>query len=145
MTGEAQEGTPYSVVVILLPGVLGNKLPFSRSSTEAEYKVLADATAEIIWIQVLLHELGISLHKPPSLWCDNISATYLTANPIFHGRTKHVEIDYHFVCERVAMKQLDVRIISSKDQLADIMTKALPAPVFTFLRSNLNLVERRPD
>jgi hypothetical protein len=56
-----------------------------------------------------------------------------------------VEIDYHFVCERVAMKQLDVRIISSKDQLADIMTKALPAPVFTFLRSNLNLVERRPD
>jgi len=117
----------------------------SRSSTEAEYKALADATAEIIWIQVLLRELGVSLHKPPSLWCDNIGATYLTANPIFHRRMKHVEVDYHFVRERVAMKQLDVRIISSKDQLADIMTKALPAPVFTFLRNNLNLVERRPD
>jgi len=117
----------------------------SRSSTEAEYKALADATAEIIWIQVLLRELWVSLHKPPSLWCDNIGATYLTANPIFHRRMKHVEVDYHFVRERVAMKQLDVRIISSKDQLADIMTKALPAPVFTFLRNNLNLVERRPD
>ena len=117
----------------------------SRSSTEAEYKALADATAEIIWIQVLLRELWVSLHKPPSLWCDNIGATYLTANPIFHRRMKHVEVDYHFVRERVAMKQLDVRIISSKDQLADIMTKALPAPVFTFLRNNLNLVERHPD
>jgi len=117
----------------------------SRSSTEAEYKALADATAEIIWIQVLLRELWVSLHKPPSLWCDNIGATYLTANPIFHRHMKHVEVDYHFVRERVAMKQLDVRIISSKDQLADIMTKALPAPVFTFLRNNLNLVERRPD
>jgi hypothetical protein len=117
----------------------------SRSSTEAEYKALADATAEIIWIQVLLRELWVSLHKPPSLWCDNIGATYLTANPIFHRRMKHVEVDYHFVRERVAMKQLDVRIISSKDQLADIMTKALPAPVFTFLRNNLNLVERCPD
>jgi len=94
---------------------------------------------------VLLRELGVSLHKPPSLWCDNIGATYLTANPIFHRRMKHVEVDYHFVRERVAMKQLDVRIISSKDQLADIMTKAHPAPVFTFLRNNLNLVERRPD
>jgi hypothetical protein len=80
----------------------------SRSSTEAEYKALVDATAEIIWIQVLLRELGISLHKPPSLWCDNIGATYLTANPIFHRRMKHVEDDYHFVRERVAMKQLDV-------------------------------------
>jgi hypothetical protein len=80
----------------------------SRSSREAEYKALDDATAEIIWIQVLLRELGISLHKPPSLWCDNIGATYLTANPIFHRRMKHVEDDYHFVRERVAMKQLDV-------------------------------------
>ena len=117
----------------------------SRSSTEAEYKAVADATAEVIWIQVLLQELGISLSRPPSLWCDNIGATYLTANPIFHRRMKHMEVDYHFVRERVAMKQLDVRTISSKDQLADIMTKALPAPTFNYLRCNLNLLDRRPD
>ena len=97
------------------------------------------------WSQVLLRELGISLSQSPSLWCDNIGATYLTANPIFHRRMKHVEVDYHFVRERVAMKQLDVRTISSKDQLADIMTKALPPTAFNYLRRNLNLLDRRPD
>lgn len=73
----------------------------SRSSTEAEYKSVANGTAEVIWLQVLLHELGISQICRPSLWCDNIGATYLAANPIFHARTKHVEVDYHFVRERV--------------------------------------------
>jgi hypothetical protein len=58
---------------------------------------------------------------------------------------KHVEVDYHFVRERVAMKQLEVRSISSKDQLADIMTKALPTPAFKYFRNNLNLFPRRPD
>ena len=117
----------------------------SRSSTEAEYKAVADATAELIWIQVLLRELGISQTREPSLWCDNIGATYLSANPIFHRRTKHVEVDYHFIRERVSSRQLDVRLISSKDQLADIMTKSLPAPSFSNFRRNLNLVVHRPD
>ena len=106
---------------------------------------MADATAEVIWIQVLLRELGISLSRPPSLWCDNIGATYLTANPVFHRRMKHVDVDYHFVRERVALKQLDVRTISSKDQLADIMMKALPAPAFNSIRCNLNLLGHRSD
>jgi hypothetical protein len=58
---------------------------------------------------------------------------------------KHVEVDYHFVRERVAMKQLEVHSISAKDQLADIMTKALPTPEFKHSRNNLNLFPRRPD
>jgi hypothetical protein len=86
----------------------------SCSSTKAEYKEVANAIAEVIWIQVL-HELGISHPWPPNLWCDNIGATYLTVNPIFHHRMKDVEVDYHFVCERVASRQLDVCIISSND------------------------------
>jgi histone deacetylase 1/2 len=114
----------------------------SRSSTESEYKAVANATAEIIWVQSLLKELGLSLNRIPVLWCDNIGATYLSSNPVFHARTKHIEVDFHFVRERVAKKQLQIRFISSKDQVADIFTKALPLPAFEACRRNLNLLEQ---
>lgn len=117
----------------------------SRSSTEAEYKGLANATAELTWIQVLLQELGIPQDRPPSLWCDNIGATYLSANPVFHARTKHVEVDYHFVCERVAAKALEICFISSQDQTTDIMTKSLAISSFSKFRRNLDLASLRPD
>jgi hypothetical protein len=90
-------------------------------------------------------ELGISQSRAPTLWCDNIGATYLSANPIFHRRSKHIEVDYHFIRERVATKQLEVRPISNKDQLAEALTKPLAAPTFFQFRCNLNLVSLRPD
>ena len=111
----------------------------SRSSTEAEYKSLANATAEIMWVQTLLQELGISCPSAACLWCDNIGATYLSANLVFHARTKHIEVDYHFVRERVARKVLDIRFISSKDQIADGFTKSLPTQQLEKFRCNLNL------
>jgi histone deacetylase 1/2 len=111
----------------------------SRSSTESEYKALANATAELIWVQALLGELGVYQTRPPILWCDNIGATYLSSNPVFHARTKHIEVDFHFVRERVAKKLLHIKFISSKDQLADIFTKPLPLPLFQSCRRNLNL------
>jgi histone deacetylase 1/2 len=98
----------------------------SRSSTEAEYKSLANATAEVMWVQTLLNELGIPHPPAARLWCDNIGATYLSSNPIFHARSKHIEVDFHFVRERVARKLLDIRFIPSGDQVADGFTKALP-------------------
>jgi histone deacetylase 1/2 len=112
----------------------------SRSSTEAEYKSLANATAELIWVQALLGELGIRLTQKPCLWCDNLGATYLTANPIFHARIKHIEIDFHFVRERVAAKKLAIKFVSSKDQIANGFTKALPVRLFNVFRHNLNLL-----
>jgi hypothetical protein len=93
----------------------------------------------------LLRELGISQPRAPTLWCDNIGATYLCANPVFHRRSKHVEVDYHFVRERVATRKLDVRIISNKDQVADIMTKPLTVTPFSNLRHTLNIVALCPD
>jgi histone deacetylase 1/2 len=69
-------------------------------------------------MESLLRELGIKRNQVLCLWCDNMGAAYLSANPIFHARTKHIEIKFHFVRERVASKQLDIRFIPSKVQVA---------------------------
>jgi hypothetical protein len=117
----------------------------SRSSTEAEYKAIANVTAELIWVQSLLKELGVFQSRPPILWCDNLGATYLTSNPVFHARTKHIEVDFHFVREQVGRKAMQVRFISSKDQIADIMTKALSRSPFLKNCCNLNVKSTRCD
>lgn len=85
----------------------------------------------------------MSLRKAPILWCDNLEAVYLTANPLFHVRTKHIEVDYHFIRERVARKLLKIKFISSKDLITDIFTKALMIYHFISLKNNLNLVSTR--
>lgn len=113
----------------------------SRSSTKAEYKALANATAEVMWIQTLLYELGIKAPQAARLWCDNIGATYLSANPVFHARTKHIEVDFHFVRERVARKLLDIRFIPTGDQLADGFTKPLTMRRLNEFKYNLNLTK----
>jgi hypothetical protein len=111
----------------------------SRSSTEVEYKALANATAEVIWIQAVLCELGVSQPRPLCLWCDNLGATYMSANLVFHSCMKHVDVDYHFMHERVANKHLKIRFVSTKDQIADGFTKPLTAWKLLFFRSNLNV------
>jgi histone deacetylase 1/2 len=115
----------------------------SRFSTEAEYKAMANATAEVIWVESLLDELGVKFRRPSRLWCDNLGATYLSANPVFHARAKHIEIDFHFVRERVAKKQLEVRFIASNDQVVDGFTKVLPTHKLEVFKNNLNLEPRQ--
>ncbi|CAA7405519.1 unnamed protein product [Spirodela intermedia] len=68
----------------------------TASYTEVEYKAIADTTFELIWTNSFLQELCITT-SPPTLWCDNIGATYLSINPMFHARMKHIEVDFHFV------------------------------------------------
>jgi len=117
----------------------GKQHTVARSSTEAEYKALADGTAEILWLRSLLSELQLSSPPMTTLWCDNLGATFLSVNPVFHARTKHVEVDYHFVRNRVAKKEIQVRFISSKDQLADVLTKPLSSTLFAYFRSKLRV------
>uniref|UniRef100_A0A2N9IWR1 Reverse transcriptase Ty1/copia-type domain-containing protein n=1 Tax=Fagus sylvatica TaxID=28930 RepID=A0A2N9IWR1_FAGSY len=69
----------------------------SRSSTESKYQALVTAFAEVCWIRTLLKDLGIYLSQPPILWCDNVSALAIASNPVFHARTKHIEVDFHFI------------------------------------------------
>ena len=102
----------------------------SRSSTEAEYRALATTAAELSWLRQLFRDLLLFLHHIPVLWCDNVSTIALASNPVFHARTKHVEVDYHFIRERVLRKDLAISFVSGKDNLADIFTKPLAGPLF---------------
>ncbi|CAN6583600.1 unnamed protein product [Malus baccata var. baccata] len=111
----------------------------SRSSTEAEYRALAITAAELAWIRQLFCDLHISLPQAPMLYCDNLSAISLSTNPVFHAKSKHIEIDYHFVRERVTRGDLKVHHVSSADQFADILTKGLSAPLFQQHCGNLML------
>ena len=94
------------------------------------------------WIRTLLKDLGIYLSQPPILWCDNVSALAIASNPVFHARTKHIEIDFHFIRERVIRKDLVVKFVSTINQLADIFTKSLPTQHFLDLQHNLTMSVR---
>ena len=117
----------------------------ARSSTEAEYRALTEAAAELMWVQSVMSELGIKSTDTPVLYCDNIGATYLSANPVFHSRMKHLALDYHFVRQQVQAKKLRVTHISSVDQLADALTKPLARSRFETLTSKIGLCKRRPS
>ena len=111
----------------------------SRSSAEAEYRAVANGVAEACWLRQLLQELHNPLVRSTLVYCDNISAVYLSTNPIQHQRTKHVEIDLHFVRERVAIGDVRVLHVPTTSQFANIFTKGLPSSVFSEFRSSLNI------
>lgn len=111
----------------------------SHSSTEAEYRALASTTADLTWISFVLRDIGISLISPTLLFCDNKSAISLTANPILHARTKHIEVDFHFVREKVSSGSINVRYIPTHLQLADIFTKSLSRFAHSTIRTKLGM------
>ena len=106
----------------------------SRSSTEAEYRSLALATCEVIWLQQLLKDLHVSVTSIAKLFCDNKSAIHIAMNPVFHERTKHIDIDCHTVRDQLKAGRLQTLHVSTGNQLADILTKALhPGPFHSLL------------
>ena len=112
----------------------------SRSSAEAEYRSVAHPVAETVWLRQLLAELHRPLDRATIVYCDNISAVYMASNPVHHRRTKHIEIDIHFVREKVALGEVRVLHVPTSAQFADIFTKGLPTDPFIDIRSSLNIV-----
>ncbi|GJV71044.1 ribonuclease H-like domain-containing protein [Tanacetum coccineum] len=108
-------------------------------SAEAEYRGVANAVAETAWVRNLLRELLVPLRTATLVYCDNVSAVYLSCNPVQHQRTKHIEIDIHFVRDFVATGHVRVLHVPSRYQYADIFTKGLPSPLFTEFRSSLRV------
>ncbi|WMV37246.1 hypothetical protein MTR67_030631 [Solanum verrucosum] len=102
----------------------------ARSSIEAEYRAVASVLAETNWVTNLLAKLTPKFQKVPTIYCDNVGATYLCANPIFHNRMKHIVVDFHFVRNQVQLKQVQVFHIQSAYQLADTLTKSLSKSAF---------------
>ncbi|GJR76031.1 ribonuclease H-like domain-containing protein [Tanacetum coccineum] len=111
----------------------------SRSSAEAEYRGVANVVAETAWIRNLLRELHSPLLTATLVYCDNVSAVYMSANPVQHQRTKHIEIDIHFVRDMVKAGHVRVLHVPSRFQYADIFTKGLPSALFEDFRSSLSV------
>lgn len=115
----------------------------ARSSTEAKYRSVAATAAELSWLTSVLGELGFPSSQKPVIYCDNVGATNLCSNPIFHSHMKHVDLDYHFIREQVQNGALRVTHVSSTDQLADALSKALPRQRFQQLMIKIGLSSRR--
>jgi hypothetical protein len=95
------------------------------STMESEYIAACDSSREVIWLRRLLHELGIKQTNPTPLLCDNESAISLTRNPESHKRSKHIDVRYHFIREQISKKNVEISYVNTKEQLADVFTKAI--------------------
>ncbi|GAU40777.1 hypothetical protein TSUD_26570 [Trifolium subterraneum] len=113
----------------------------SRSSSEAEYRALAQATCEGQWLLYLLKDFLIHHDSPILIYCDNKSAMHIAANPVFHERTKHIEIDCHVVRDKVQANVIHLLPVSSKEQIANIFTKSLHPGPFHMLQTKLGIID----
>ncbi|GJR15803.1 ribonuclease H-like domain-containing protein [Tanacetum coccineum] len=129
----------FFLATIYFRGLQRGKLPFSRSSAEAEYRGVANAVAETCWLRNLLRELHTPLSTDTLVYYDNVSAVYLSSNPVQHQRTKHIEIGIHFVHDLVSAGHIQVLHVPSRYQYADIFTKGLPTVLFDEFRSSLSV------
>ena len=112
----------------------------ARSSAEAEFRALAQGICEGVWLRRLLGELRVTYYGPIKMMCDNQSAIAIAKNPVHHDRTKHIEIDRHFIYEKIEDKIITITYVPSRSQTIDILTKALFHPNFIELSSKLGLL-----
>ncbi|KAH9658913.1 hypothetical protein KPL70_023664 [Citrus sinensis] len=114
----------------------------SKSSAESEYRAMALACTEITWICSVLKEINVKLSCTPLLLSNSTSAAAIATNPILHSKTKHIEIDIHFVRDMVEKKEVEVAFVSTNDQIANVLTKPLTYPKFSFFRNKLKVSSR---
>lgn len=113
----------------------------SRSSTEAEYRAMASTSCEIIWLLGLLDDLQVKSLRPVALFCDNESAMKIATNPVVNEKSKHIEVDCHFIREKIARGIIRTAHVSTKQQPADLLTKALGIQQHYFLLSKLGMFD----
>ncbi|KAK4397129.1 Retrovirus-related Pol polyprotein from transposon RE1 [Sesamum angolense] len=113
----------------------------SRSTVEAEYRSMGITVCELAWIVYLLRDFGVQIPTPILFLCDSQAVLHIVANPVFHERTKHLEIDCHLVRDKFRERLIAPSHVSSRDQLADIFTKPLVVPLFLSLLSKLALID----
>lgn len=116
------------------------------SSTEAEYMALTESTKEAIWLRRLLGKLQLlNLQTPTIIHGDNQGSLNLAHNPIYHGRTKHVEVRHHFIREKILSQEIALKYVPTREQVADIFTKVLGRVAFERIRCKLGLVRISGD
>jgi len=104
-----------------------------RSIAKVEYRAMASLTCELIWLKHFLQELNFCDIQTMKMYCDNQAALHIASNPVFHERTKHIEIDCHFVREKLLAKEICTEFVGSNDQLAYMLTKSLRGPRIEFI------------
>ena len=112
----------------------------ARSTAEAEYRAMAHATSEIVWLRWLLSDMGVTYSSPTPLYCDNKSAIQIAHNSFFHERTKHIEIDCHFVRQHLQSGTIALPFVSTTLLLADFFTKTHTTAHFCFLLDKLSML-----
>lgn len=112
----------------------------SRSSAESEYRSIATTVAELVWIFGLLKDIGVVFELPVTIFTDSKAAIQIVANPVFHERIKHIEIDCHFIRQKIQQGLIKTEYVGTKEQLANVLTKGLPRAQHEYLVSKLGLL-----
>ena len=109
------------------------------SSTKAEYTPTTEAACEGVWLRKLFNDLGRKQGGPTTIYCDNMSTISLTKNPVFHARSKHIELRHHFIPDLVQQEEIQLEFISTNEQPADMLKKPITTEKFLKFRNMLGL------